>query len=266
MQDLTVTLIQADLHWEDTDANLARLDTHLATLDQASDIIILPEMFSTGFSMAAETLAEPMSGPTISWLKKRAASKDAVITGSLIVKEAGQYFNRLVWAAPDGALSYYDKKHLFRYAGEQNVYSAGEALAIWKLKGWRIRPFICYDLRFPIWCRNLNNTYDVALFVANWPAKRAFHWRQLLKARAIENQAYVIGVNRVGNDGNGHRYDGASAVIDPAGVTLFEADAESAIHCLSLPLKTLKSYRKAFPAWMDADVEMIKEEKSDCSK
>lgn len=258
MQDLTVTLIQADLHWEDVNANLDMFNQYLDGLKEPGDLIVLPEMFTTGFSMAAEQLAEPMTGKTVNWLKDKATEKQAVITGSLIIKDGKHYHNRLLWANPDGPMDSYDKKHLFGYAGEDKIYTPGSQRATLSLNGWRIRPNICYDLRFPIWCRNLNKAYDLALFVANWPAKRAYHWRQLLKARAIENQAYFIGVNRVGVDGNGHGYDGASAVVGPAGETLFEADARSAIHTLTLSRQDLETYREEFPAWMDADLDMIK--------
>lgn len=259
MQDLTVTLIQADLCWEDIDANLNMFDQGLDGLEHPSDLIVLPEMFSTGFSMAATQQAETMTGKAVNWLKEKAKAKDAVITGSLMIKEKGHYFNRLLWAQPDGRLATYDKKHLFRYAGEHEIYTAGNECITLELNGWLIRPYICYDLRFPIWCRNLNQAYDLALFVANWPTRRAFHWQQLLKARAIENQTYVIGVNRVGTDGNGHTYDGDSTALSPTGETLFEAGAKSAIHTLSLSRRNLESYRKTFPAWMDADEEMLKD-------
>jgi omega-amidase len=257
MQDLTVTLIQADLCWEDIDANLEMFDRHIDGLEQPGELIILPEMFSTGFSMAARRLAEPMTGKAVTWITEKAAAQNAVITGSLMIKDGGRYYNRLLWARPDGRVVSYDKKHLFRYAGEEKIYAPGQALCTWQIKQWRIRPFVCYDLRFPIWCRNLNQAYDLALFVANWPAKRALHWRQLLIARAIENQAYVIGVNRVGTDGNGHGYDGGSAALDPTGNALFEAGSQPAIHTLTLSGQHLQTYRNAFPAWMDADQEML---------
>lgn len=259
MQDLTVALVQTDLHWEAIDANLTQLDRQLDHVAPDVDLVVLPEMFSTGFSMAAPQLAESMSGKAVSWLQVKAAEHKAVVAGSLMIEEQGRYFNRLVWARPDGSLAGYDKKHLFRYAGEHTVYTAGDVLETWSLRGWRIRPFICYDLRFPIWCRNLNQAYDLALFVANWPAKRTFHWRQLLTARAIENQSYVIGVNRVGTDGNGHHYDGDSAALAPTGESLFEAGAHKTVHTVTLSRETLDAYRKAFPAWKDADTEMLSE-------
>lgn len=257
MQDLTLTLIQTELAWEDTSANLSRFDAGIDALETATDLIILPEMFSTGFSMGAPELAEPMDGAAITWMKKKAVEKDTVITGSVMVKDTGRFYNRLVWARPDGTISTYNKKHLFRYAGEEKVYTAGEQWLTVELKEWRIRPFICYDLRFPIWTRNLNHAYDLAIFVANWPAKRAPHWRALLKARAIENQTYVAAVNRVGKDGNGFDYDGHSSLIAPTGKVLFEKERSPCTTTLSLSYNVLKAYREQFPAWMDADVDMV---------
>lgn len=257
MQDLTLTLIQTELAWEDTQANLKRFDAEIDAIGITTDLIILPEMFSTGFSMGAPDLAEPMDGAAVTWIKRKAVEKNVVITGSVMVEDQGLFYNRLVWARPDSTISTYDKKHLFRYAGEQKVYKAGNGWLTVTLKGWRVRPFICYDLRFPIWTRNLNHSYDLAIFVANWPAKRAPHWRALLKARAIENQAYVAAVNRVGTDGNGFKYTGHSAVIDPTGKVLFEKDQAPCTTTITLSYDVLKDYREIFPAWMDADGDMV---------
>lgn len=257
MQDLMVTLIQTQLIWEDIDANLAMFDDHIDNLKGPTDLIVLPEMFSTGFSMNAARLAETMTGKAVAWLRKKAAQMDLNITGSVMIMESENYYNRLVWARPDGEMITYDKKHLFRYANEDKVFTAGQDLITIELKGWRIRPFICYDLRFPIWTRNLNQAYDMALFVANWPAIRVAHWRALLKARAIENQAYVVGVNRVGTDGKGFNYDGYSAVITPTGEKLFEKAVDTSRPTIRLDRKALEDYRAAFPAWMDADVDML---------
>lgn len=256
MQDLNVTLIQADLHWEKIEANLEMFDDHIDAIKAPCDLIVLPEMFSTGFSMSAETLAEPMSGRAVAWMQAKARASKTVIAGSLIIAQSGNYHNRLVWARPDGSLATYDKKHLFRYADEDSVYTAGSERITLDLKGWRVRPFICYDLRFPIWCRNLDLAYDLALFVANWPARRSAHWRKLLVARAIENQSYVMGVNRVGIDGNGHAYDGASAIINPLGEAVFEAADKAVTHTATLSFQQLVDYRKAFPAWKDADISI----------
>jgi omega-amidase len=257
MQDLTLTLVQSELAWEDIPTNLSRFEAEMDSLKTATDLIILPEMFSTGFSMAAPDLAEEMDGAAVAWMKKKAVERKTVITGSVMVRDRNKFYNRLVWAQPDGTISIYDKKHLFRYAGEEKIYTAGKQWLTVGLKGWHIRPFICYDLRFPIWTRNLNHAYDLAIFVANWPAKRAPHWRALLKARAIENQAYVAAVNRVGTDGKGFDYSGHSAVIDPTGKVLFEKERIPCTTTLSLSYDALKDYREKFPAWMDADNDMV---------
>jgi omega-amidase len=258
MQDLTVTLIQEDLAWEDIDANLDLFDARIDAIGEPTDLIILPEMFSTGFSMNARPLAEEMDGRAVTWLRQKAIATHAVITGSVMTKDAGRFYNRLVWARADGSLIVYDKKHLFRYAGEEKVYTAGRQQVTAELKGWKIRPFICYDLRFPIWTRNLNQAYDLAIFVANWPAARAAHWRDLLKARAIENQAYVAAVNRVGTDGNGRTYSGHSALIDPTGKIVFEEHNHACTTTLRLNCKLLNDYRAQFPAWMDADGDLLR--------
>jgi predicted amidohydrolase len=257
MPDLTITLIQTDLAWEDIDANLAMLTAKVEAIAHPTDLVVLPEMFSTGFSMNAPRLAEPMAGTSVAWLRRMAAARGAAITGSLMIQENGCYYNRLVWARPDGSLEYYDKKHLFRYAGEEKVFTAGARLMTWTLKDWRIRPFICYDLRFPVWTRNLGPAYDLALFVANWPARRSAHWQALLRARAIENQAYVAGVNRVGTDGKGLAYDGCSAVIAPTGEVLSEEMMNERVCTLPLRRGLLESYRKEFPVWMDADEKIV---------
>lgn len=257
MQDLKVTLVQADLIWEDISANLARFDETLDALTEETDLIVLPEMFSTGFTMAAATLAEDMDGRAVQWICEKSRQKAVDIVGSVIIREDGKFYNRLLWARPDGALLCYDKRHLFRMAGEEKVYCAGNNLLTLSLKGWNIRPFICYDLRFPAWVRNVGNAYDVAIFVANWPEKRSIHWQKLLVARAIENQCFVVGVNRVGMDGNGFDFSGDSTVIDPLGVDLLTLRYLPGIHTVRLSAKTLLSYRKEFPAWMDADAELI---------
>lgn len=258
MQDLTITLIQSQLDWENIPANIHRFNARIDDIEMATDLVILPEMFSTGFSMNAPELAEPMDGRAVTWLREKAVEKGMVITGSVIIREQNRFYNRLIWARPDGSIGTYDKNHLFRFAGEEKVYTAGNTIFTAQLKGWKIRPFICYDLRFPIWTRNLNNTYDLALFVANWPAKRAAHWRALLMARAIENQAYVAAVNRVGTDGKGFDYSGHSAVLDPRGEVLFEKERVSCSTTLTLSRKALTDYRNEFPAWMDADGDKLR--------
>lgn len=256
MSDLRVALIQKNLEWEQIEANLAGFDASIDGVEGDVDLIILPEMFSTGFSMNPTGLAESIEGKAVTWLRQKARDNGAVLTGSLMIEEQGRYFNRLVWATPDGDMATYDKRHLFRYAGEEKIYTAGGKIITLVCKGWRIRPFICYDLRFPIWTRNLNLDYDLAVFVANWPAKRSAHWRSLLIARAIENQSYVIGVNRVGTDGNGLDYDGCSMVVAPTGEIITEAVKEEAVLTATLQSDRLDGYRQAFPAWKDADTDL----------
>ena len=254
MPDLTITLVQAELVWETIQPNLDRFQAEIDSIDAQTDLIILPEMLSTGFSMQADPLAEEMDGATVTWMRNIAAATQTVITGSVMIRDGGKFYNRLIWARPDGTMEMYDKKHLFRYAGEERIYTAGNRRITVELNGWKIRPFICYDLRFPIWTRNLDNAYDLAIFVANWPKRRSPHWRTLLRARAIENQAYVAAVNRVGRDGNGIDYSGDSAVIDPLGKVLFEETNDACTTTLRLSKKTLTDYRQQFPAWKDADV------------
>ena len=253
MPDLTLTLVQSELEWEARQANRHRFAARLQLLAGTTDLIILPEMFSTGFTMKAGPLAEDLEGPTLAWMRDMAQQLRAHITGSVIIREDGVFFNRLLWVQPDGAFHTYDKRHLFRMSDEHNVYAAGREVLTVTLKGWRLRPFICYDLRFPIWCRNRRQAYDLAVFVANWPAARASHWRTLLRARAIENQSYVVGVNRVGTDGNGLTYCGDSTIIDPQGAVRYHAEDREDIATLTLSRQDLDDYREAFPAWKDAE-------------
>lgn len=257
MQDLTVTLVQANLIWEDVDANLKAFDKKIDGIEQDTDLIVLPEMFTTGFSMKAAKLGQKMTGPTVSWILAASAGKNADVMGSAIIEEDGKYYNRVLWAKPDGALLTYDKKHLFRMIGEHRVFTAGEKHLTVSVKGWRLRPFVCYDMRFPIWTRNIGNAYDAAVYIANWPEKRAPHWKLLMPARAVENQSYVIGVNRVGKDGNGFPHSGDSAVIDPMGQVLFQRSRDPYVHTIRLTYDRITSYRKKFAAWMDADGEAV---------
>jgi len=253
MENLTVTLVQTFLHWHQPEKNREMLARKLSSLSQPTNLIVLPEMFTTGFSMAAPDLAETMSGSTLPWLAAQAEKYQAVVTGSYIIKEGNSYFNRLIWMQPDGNYQHYDKRHLFRMAGETNIYSAGQNKLILTLKGWRICPLICYDLRFPVWSRNRQQEYDLLLYVANWPEKRREAWQTLLPARAIENLSYVAGVNRVGEDGNGITYTGDSAVYDFLGQAIWHQTQEEAIQTLTLDSTALEAYRKAFPAYLDAD-------------
>lgn len=260
MQNLMVTLIQTELYWEDILANLTAFDKKIDTIKEASDLIILPEMFTTGFSMNPALLAEDMTGRTVSWLIQTAKAKNAHIMGSAIIKDNEQYFNRLLWAKPDGNILTYDKKHLFRMIGEHKIYTAGDSLLTVTVKDWKIRPFICYDMRFPAWTRNIENAYDLAIFIANWPKKRAAHWKLLMPARAVENQCYVIGVNRVGEDGNGFDHSGDSAVIDPMGNVVFQKTQDPFIKTIRLNYDAVTQYREKFPAWQDADkIEIVRE-------
>ena len=217
MQDLKVTLIQSELVWEDIDSNLAGFNSRIDAIEEDTHLIVLPEMFSTGFTMNAPALAQDMKGSAVKWIIEKSAEKNVDMVGSIIADDGGKFFNRLLWAKPNGEIFTYDKKHLFRMAGEEKIYSAGTKNITVELNGWRIRPFICYDLRFPVWTRNIANRFDIAIFIANWPEKRSAHWKALLQARAIENQSYVIGVNRVGIDGNGLAYSGDSSIIDSWG-------------------------------------------------
>ena len=254
MADLTVSFIQTKLHWQDAAANRATLDVALARLSAPTDLIVLPEMFTTGFSMEAATLAEPMDGPTVAWLRAHAAAHNAVITGSVIIEENGQYYNRLLWVRPDGSLSYYDKRHLFTLAGEQHTYTPGQTRLVEEWRGWRICPLVCYDLRFPVWSRNQPVApFDLLLYVANWPAVRRTAWMTLLRARAIENVACALGVNRVGRDNLGHDYSGDSALLDAQGNYLVEAGAENAVFTYTLQRDELDAFRARFAALHDGD-------------
>ncbi|WP_375419166.1 amidohydrolase [uncultured Hymenobacter sp.] len=254
METLTVTFLQAELHWHDAAANRAHLSQRLSDLAAPSDLIVLPEMFSTGFSMDAPALAEPMSGPTVAWLQAQAAAHNAVVTGSVIIAEEGRYYNRLLWARPDGRLSYYDKRHLFTLAGEQHVYAAGRQRLVEEWRGWRICPLVCYDLRFPVWSRNAAQApYDLLLYVANWPAVRRHAWSALLRARAIENVAYTLGVNRVGTDGLGHTYAGDSALLDMQGHYLVQVGDLETTMTRTLARAPLTEFRAQFPVLNDGD-------------
>ncbi|MDG1581530.1 amidohydrolase [Pseudomonas sp. GOM6] len=250
--DLEVALVQCELAWQDPATNREYL---AAQLEQArgADLVVLPEMFSTGFSMHSAELAEPEDGPTTAWLREQAQRIGAVVTGSLIIQAAdGSYRNRLLWARPDGSLAHYDKRHLFRMAGEHKHYAAGEEQVVLEVKGWRVRTLICYDLRFPVWSRDPEKT-DLLLYTANWPAARRHHWNRLLPARAIENLCYVAAVNRIGNDGNGHPYSGDSQVLDFQGEALLAPGDAAGVFRVTLAAAELAAYRQRFPAYLDAD-------------
>ena len=259
MQTLTVSLVQGATRWHDAAGNRDYYGK-LVRGAAPSDLIVLPETFLSGFTNDTLGNAETMDGPSVAWMRALADEVNATVTGSLVIREGDTVYNRLIWASPDGTFSYYDKRHLFRMAGEHTRYGGGNDRLIVELKGWRILPQVCYDLRFPVWLRNGRREasaggmdYDLALFVANWPAPRRQPWRTLLRARAIENLAYVIGVNRVGVDGNDLPYAGDSAVIDPVGEPLVELGTQEQVVTVILDPAPLKAHRERFPAWMDAD-------------
>lgn len=259
MQDLKVTLIQADLYWQSPTANLAMLEEKIWEIEGQTNLIVLPEMFTTGFTMDAASHAELMNFTTMKWMKQQAAQTGAVVTGSYIVKEQGIFYNRLLWVEPDGSVATYDKRHLFRMANEDDTFTMGKERLVKEWKGWRICPLICYDLRFPVWSRNqyLSNEdkmeYDLLLYVANWPAVRISAWDTLLQARAAENLSYVVGVNRTGEDGKGIAYNGHSAVIDPKGIQQKSFEGKVGVHTVILSGENLMTYREKFPAYLDAD-------------
>ena len=253
MRDLRVTLVQSMLHWEDAAANREMFGAKLASLQGTTDLVVLPEMFTTGFSMRSTVLAETMEGATVEWLRAQAKSTDCALYGSAIITADGKYFNRGLFGTPAGQVTHYDKRHLFRMADEIHHYSPGTQRVIVELHSWRMLLQVCYDLRFPVFARNRND-YDAILYVANWPEARGYPWSQLLIARAIENQCYVIGVNRVGMDGKGIHYTGGSVVIDPKGqvIAACEAGQESVVTC-ALDRAALEDFRAKFPVGMDAD-------------
>ena len=261
MQPLTITLIQTNLFWEDKAANLHKLQQKIEGIKEKTEVVILPEMFSTGFSMKPEGLAETMDGNTIQWMKDVAAKNKIILTGSVIILENGHYYNRLIWMLPNGQYGKYDKRHLFAFAGEHEHYSAGKKRLIASVKGWKINLQICYDLRFPVWARQSPTEnelqYDVLINVANWPQKRSIAWKTLLRARAIENQCFVVGVNRVGEDGNKNVYGGDSLLIDPLGEILFHGDMDEAVFTFTLSKETIADVRGQFPFLNDADSFII---------
>ena len=265
MTDLRISLIQGDTRWLDPAGNRAHYAELLAPLAGATDLVILPETFTSGFSNEALDQAEGMDGPTVVWIREQAARLGAAVTGSVQLRVPGEdgvakVFNRLLWATPDGALQHYDKRHLFRYANEHQRYAAGRERLCVEWKGWRINPQVCYDLRFPVFCRNRYDVerpgqldFDLQLFVANWPSARAYPWRTLLRARAIENLCFVAAVNRVGEDGNGLHYAGDSAVIDFLGQPQLEIREREQVATTTISAAALAAHRARFPAMLDAD-------------
>lgn len=254
MSSLAITTIQTNLFWEDKTANLQMLEQKILAIPDKTNIVVLPEMFSTGFSMQPELFAETMEGTSVEWMKKISHKKNIILTGSLIIQEEEKYFNRLIWMLPNGQYGYYDKRHLFAFGKEDNHYTAGIKRLIASVNGWKINLQICYDLRFPVWARQQSETeYDVLIYVANWPKIRSHAWKSLLVARAIENQCYVVGVNRVGNDGNNIYHSGDSMVIDPLGEVLYtQADKEDIFTTL-VQKENLDAIRNKFPFGRDAE-------------
>jgi len=254
MENLKITIIQPDIVWENIQANLDKYSAIIDKID-STDLIILPEMFTTGFSMKPEILKETMDGISVAWMKNVAKKKDASIVGSLIIEDNGKFFNRAVWVFPDGKTEFYDKRHLFTMGQENLHYSFGKEKMIVEYKGWRFCPLICYDLRFPVLSRNAEN-YDVLIYMANWPSPRHHHWKTLLVARAVENQSYCIGVNRTGIDGSGLKYLGDSCMVSSKGFTEFLGENESTI-TFEISYSELHDYRKSFPLLEDRDAFRI---------
>ncbi len=285
MDKLKVTVIQSDLHWEDRSANLQMFEEKIGTVRESMELVLLPEMFSTGFSMHPAALAEPMDGASVKWMRRVSAEHRIILAGSLIIEERGEYYNRLIWMLPNGELGYYDKRHLFAYAGENKQYSPGSGRLIASVKGWKINLLVCYDLRFPVWSRQTvpvpfpamqatpdpdkddigdpnakpapagypGPEYDVLVYVANWPQSRIHAWKTLLQARAIENQCYVVGVNRVGKDGNGICYNGDSMIVGPMGEIIKTVTDQETIFTSTLQAEPLQAAREKFPFLKDAD-------------
>lgn len=253
MQDLRVTIVQSMLHWEDAQANRGMFAEKVASLKGATDLVLLPEMFTTGFSMRSTELAEAMSGPTVHWMREQAEAIGAAVYGSTIITDGRDHFNRGLFVKPDGDVTIYDKRHLFRFANETDHYSAGKERVVVEWKGWRILLQVCFDLRFPVFARNRGD-YDAILYLANWPEARRYAWSQLLIARAIENQVYVAGVNRVGMDGKGIHYTGDSVVLDPRGMVIGQVGpAQEGQATIALDWNALEDFRAKFPLAKEAD-------------
>jgi omega-amidase len=266
MSSLTVTLIQTNLHWEDKQKNLKMFEEKINSIQQQTHIVFLPEMFSTGFSMKPEILAETMEGETIEWMKRTSAEKKVILCGSVIIKEDDLFYNRLIWMLPNGKFGTYDKRHLFCYAGEDQHYTPGKKRFIASVNGWKINLLVCYDLRFPVWARQQTldaPEFDLLVYVANWPERRSHAWRTLLQARAIENQCYVVGLNRIGVDGNNINHSGDSMVVDPLGEALYHKVNDEDVFTITLTQEHLQDVRTKFPFWKDADQFQIIHEQED---
>ncbi len=254
MATLTFTLIQSNLHWEDAEKNRSMFQKKIEQIREKKQVVILPEMFTTGFSMNPSTLSEEMNGPTVEWMKEQAAIHKIILCGSLIIQDAGQYYNRFLWVLPSGKVAHYDKRHLFSYAGEDAEFTPGKQRIIVQVNGWRILLQVCYDLRFPVYARQQNaNEYDAIIYVANWPKKRVEAWDTLLKARAIENQCFTLGVNRVGTDGLLFDYNGSSGVYDPLGNKLYNKKVEEDLFTITLNREEVDVVREKLPFQKDKD-------------
>lgn len=266
MDDLRISLVQGDTRWHDPAGNRDYYGHLMAPLHGTTDLVLLPETFTSGFSNEAIHNAEGMDGPTVAWIREQAAKLGAAVAGSVQLRiddgaEGTKVVNRLLFATPDGQLHAYDKRHLFRYGGEHERYAAGAQRLVLEWKGWRICPLVCYDLRFPVFSRNRFDVerpgaldYDLLLYVANWPSARAYPWKTLLRARAIENLCFVAGLNRVGTDGNGLHYSGDSAVIDFLGQPISECTDGEVVSTTTLQAAELLAHRERFPAMLDGDV------------
>jgi omega-amidase len=258
MDNLRISLVQGDTLWHDPAGNREYYGDLIAPLRGITDLVLLPETFTSGFSNDAIGQAEDMDGPTVRWMREQAAALAAVVSGSVQLRDGDGVYNRLLWVRPDGTLAHYDKRHLFTYAREHERYAAGRERLVVELRGWRINPLVCYDLRFPVFARNTLDAdgrpaFDLQLYVANWPAARAHAWKTLLRARAIENLCYVAGLNRVGRDGNGLAYSGDSSVIDFLGAPLSECADEEVVVTTTLLAGELAAHRERFPALGDGD-------------
>jgi omega-amidase len=250
---MKIALIQSDLYWEEASKNRNQFETKIELIDSAVDLVVLPEMFSTGFTMNPKEVAEEMQGETVVWMKSMAKRKNCAITGSLIITENNQFYNRMLFAFPSGEIQFYDKRHLFTLAGEDKIYTAGNKKQVVEYLGWKICLQVCYDLRFPVFVRNVEN-YDLILYVANWPKVRINAWDILLKARAVENLSYTIGVNRVGLDANDHQYNGHSQVVDFLGNPILEPQENEGVFVVELDKNTMLETRKKMDFLSDKDV------------
>jgi predicted amidohydrolase len=262
MQDLKVSIVQSDLVWKDKTANLASFSYDIEQIEEKVDLIVLPEMFNTGFVIEPEDMAEAMEGESMQWLREKAQQTNAVICTSLIILENGNYYNRLLWIRPDGSFQQYDKRHLFSLGNENLKFTGGSESIVVELNGWKIKPLICYDLRFPVWSKNTFSNgeyeYDLLIYVANWPAARRDTWMSLLKARALENQSYTIGVNRIGRDGNGFPHVGDSNIYDAKGQKMIQQNSNTEFtETLLLSKKELVDFRNKFTVGLDWDRFLI---------